>query len=112
MLKRSLYGLKQSARTWNKTFCSALASLGLKATASDPCLYTTAAGDLIFALYVDDGIMAATTEKTLSKAVTLLQQRFKVTVGRLNTFVGMQVERLSDGKMKLHQSAYVSRILT
>ena len=110
-LNKSLYGLKQSARQWNRKFQEALLSLGLQATHADPCLYTNKANDLFFALYVDDGILAAKTEKTLVKAISLLVSRFKVTMGELGSFVGIQVERLANGNLKLHQEAYAKRIL-
>ena len=36
---KSLYGLKQSPRCWNKTFSSYLESKGYKQSEADPCIY-------------------------------------------------------------------------
>ena len=109
-LQKSLYGLRQSARQWNKKFKEVLALLGLKATTSDPCLYTTQDHDLIFALYVDDGLLAAKDSRKLDRAITLLKNHFKVTVSPAEFFVGIQIERTEKGIL-LHQHAYVNKIL-
>ena len=39
-LKMSLYGLKQSPRSWNEELDKKLRSLGFKQATSDPCIYT------------------------------------------------------------------------
>lgn len=111
-LQKSLYGLKQSARQWNKRFRDALQSLGLQASQSDPCLYSNKAKNLLFALYVDDGIIAAKDKKTLDKCIKSLEHQFRVTVGDLDAFVGIQVDQLPDGSMKLHQQMYVKKLLS
>ena len=111
-LKKSLYGLKQSARQWNRKFTDALRSLGLEAAASDPCLFTNKTFDLFFALYVDDGLVAGNDEKAVAKIISLLEDKFKVTVGDMHSFVGIQIERLPNGHMKLHQESYTKRILS
>jgi hypothetical protein len=38
-LKRSLYGLKQTARCWNKRFFSFMEKAILKNSTADPCLF-------------------------------------------------------------------------
>ena len=37
-LKRSLYGLKQSPRCWNKVYQEQMESMGFKQSAADPCV--------------------------------------------------------------------------
>ncbi|GFY62594.1 retrovirus-related Pol polyprotein from transposon TNT 1-94 [Trichonephila inaurata madagascariensis] len=56
-LKRSLYGLKQSPRCWNKCFGPFLRDLGFTASEADPCLYNRErkGRKLLIVLYVDDG---------------------------------------------------------
>ncbi len=39
LLHRSLYGLKQSPRLWNKTLDNAMKAIGLTPTSQDPCIY-------------------------------------------------------------------------
>ncbi len=38
-LKKSLYGLKQSPRCWNKAFHDYMEQIGFKQSAADPCVY-------------------------------------------------------------------------
>jgi len=61
-LNRSLYGLKQVPRCWNRKFKDSLKKHGLMVSEADPCVfYSTADGHklIIVALYVDDGLVAA-----------------------------------------------------
>ena len=66
-LQRSLYGLKQSARMWNKTIDEFMLGLKFKKCESDHCVYMKRDGqELIFvALYVDDLILTSSTSKML-----------------------------------------------
>lgn len=109
-LKKSLYGLKQSARLLNKTFTDVLSRLGLKATSSDPCLYVSEDYDLYFALYVDDGILAAKEKKRLDDAIAMLKKHFNVTSGSAGQFVGIQIKKTGSGIL-LHQEAYAKKVL-
>ena len=38
-MKKSLYGLKQSPRCWNRTFANYLKEMGFKQIHSDPCIF-------------------------------------------------------------------------
>ena len=63
-LKKSLYGLKQSARCWNLTLDHHLKKMGFVQTSSDPCLYVSSEGELfIIAVYVGDILLAGKTNK-------------------------------------------------
>lgn len=56
-LKKAIYGLKQSSRTWNKKIDIVLTSLGYKKSDLEPCLYIKKGKNnflTIIALYVDD----------------------------------------------------------
>ena len=59
-LKKSLYGLKQSLRCWNKKFTLFLSKHGFQQSEADPCLYirSSEGRKLMLALYVDDGLVA------------------------------------------------------
>lgn len=109
-LKKSLYGVKQSSRQWNRKFNMFLESVGLQSTDSDPCLYTNKTQDVFFALYVDDGLLAAQDDHVLTSIITVMKEEFKVTVGKAEYFVGLQIERTSS-QIFLHQQAYTKRIL-
>lgn len=59
-LKKSLYGLKQSPRQWNRKIHEALLELGLEQSQVDPCLYFRQDNgvQLYVALFVDDMLIA------------------------------------------------------
>ena len=56
VLKRSLYGLRQAGRQWNKKLNQELQKLEMKPLDSDPCVYIAKRGNdtLFLAVYVDD----------------------------------------------------------
>lgn len=58
LLKRSIYGLKQSARLWNQTIHDTPISIRLNQSKNDHCLYTMADnnGVIYVLIYVDDVI--------------------------------------------------------
>jgi hypothetical protein len=64
-LEKGIYGLKQSARTWNKTFHNKLKEDGFTQSGADQCLYTKQVGNhwIYLLTYVDDIIMASTSEQ-------------------------------------------------
>ena len=57
-LKKSIYGLKQAGRVWNQTFTKFLASVNLRKSDTDSCLFVDQEGSVedyfAIALYVDD----------------------------------------------------------
>jgi hypothetical protein len=112
-LSKSLYGLKQSPRCWNKKFKEFLDKYGLINSDADPCLfYCTADGHkLIVALYVDDGLVAAQTDDDLKNFTTDLKSQFSVTVSSASCFLGLQINRLPDGSVAVCQENYTKKIL-
>ena len=68
-LKRSLYGLKQAGRTWNKTLDRKLRELGFVRLDAETCLYLfRKEGQICFlVVYVDDLLLAASTRKFMDQ---------------------------------------------
>ena len=56
-LERSIYGLKQSARLWNKRLDERLKEIGFDQTHSDHCGYINKSTGVIVAIWVDDLII-------------------------------------------------------
>ncbi|GFS54006.1 retrovirus-related Pol polyprotein from transposon TNT 1-94 [Trichonephila clavipes] len=90
-LKRSLYGLKQSPRCWNKCFGQFLTDLGFKASEADPCLYIRErkGRKLLIVSYVDDGLIAATDQQDSEMFIKELKTKFKISVGKVSCFLGL-----------------------
>lgn len=113
-LNKSLYGLKQAPRCWNKRFVSFIEKQGMKCSTSDPCLFVRTNNEkkLLIVIYVDDGLVAGTDEEEISSFVSKLKDEFKVTVGSLDCYLGMNIKQMKDGSVFLEQSAYTRKILS
>lgn len=115
-LNRSLYGLKQAPRCWNARLGTFLKKLGFRQSDADPCLFIFEKGinKLLIALYVDDGIVAATDKDELTAFAEKLKSEFKVV--RLVTkpatyFLDMEINQQSDGSIKISQAACTRKVL-
>lgn len=67
LLRRALYGLRQSPRLWHNNLSQELTKLGLKPVSGEPCLYYN--DQLIVFFYVDD-ICAASTKGNQSELLS------------------------------------------
>jgi hypothetical protein len=116
LLKKSLYGLKQSGRTWWIEMGTKLAKLGFKRLESDWGLYTKPRsqkdGLIIILVYVDDFIIAGDSKREINdllQAEVILEAVRKVEV---STILGMKVTRdRRSRKIWITQPAYVDRLL-
>ena len=102
-LKRSLYGLKQAPRCWNKQFISFMEKAGLKNSTADPFLFYHMHEDsfLYIAIYVDDVLVVGNKDEETGVFLGLLQEEFKITIGSLENFLGIQIKCQSDGSVFL-----------
>jgi transposase InsO family protein len=110
-LKRSLYGLKQSPRCWNRKFTDVLNKYGLQVSDSDPCLFTSKDRKLLIALYVDDGLVAAQNQSHLSRFLEELKAHFEITVSPVSNFLGLQVTQHDNGSVFVCQEDYTKKML-
>ena len=112
-LKKSLYGLKQSPRCWNKRFLNFMSSVGLIESNADPCLFVrkTKTSKLIVVIYVDDGLVTGTDETKVEEFLNGLKTEFKITVSTAQQYLGIQIVMTPDGSILLHQEAYARKIL-
>jgi hypothetical protein len=83
-LLKNMYGQKQAGRVWNAYLVNKLTSLGHKASLIDDCLFYRE--DIIFMVYVDDGIFLGKDDEQLKAAIREIQEsglnieRIKVTL--------------------------------
>ena len=111
-LHRSLYGLKQSGRNWNRLLHGWLTKNGFKRSSSDYCLYTCT-GPNFFAIgvYVDDIITVAEDPSQRETFVKQLGSTFKIQdLGLLSWCLGIKIEQRAEA-IVLHQSKYVEDML-
>jgi len=113
-LNRTLYGLKQSPRMWNKKIDEFLHSRGFIRLDADHSIYTRRNGHLaIIALYVDDLILLTDSSETMSELKLELTQAFEMTdCGELHYFLGLRVQRDRARRiLTLNQGHFVDQIL-
>ncbi|KAG5883624.1 hypothetical protein JTB14_029569 [Gonioctena quinquepunctata] len=102
-LLRSLYGLKQTPRCWNRRFTEFLKKCGLQQSSSDACLFIRNHPiELIVMFYVDDGL----NEKFLEK----LKEEFQITVCSSRRYPGMKIEKTLNGNIFISQEFYTNKM--
>lgn len=111
-LRKSLYGLKQAPRCWNKRFGDFLRNRGFEQSEADPCVFVRHRGEhrVIIALYVDDGLVAATSKEEAKALIDELTSEFKIKAKEASYFLGLEINRSSDG-IKVSQGSYTRKLL-
>ncbi len=114
-LLKSLYGLKQSARCWNKKIDKFLKSEGYTPSDADPCIYVMYKEGkiVILALYVDDNVIMSNSKKLLMAEKKKLGQRFDMEDrGEINYLLGMSIKRDRQKQtLTIDQKLYIQQVL-
>lgn len=113
--KKSLYGLKQVLPCWNSSIavkCNHILEIEIKPRTAASCIFIRKRGKnkIISVLYVDDGLFASTSEKESKRFLEELKLRFKITSKLANYFLGMKIEKKSNGCIWLYQKPNTKRI--
>lgn len=96
LLKKSLYGLKQSPRCFNEAVDKWLRSEKFQPSTADPCLYVYQEDAVFMALivHVDDQLIASNNRTKLDEFKKRLNARFECKdSGAVNYFLGFNVSR-------------------
>lgn len=103
-LQKSLYGLKQSPRCWNQRFREVLIEFNPSESLADPCLFhrNINGNKLLVALYVDDGLVAASRETDIQEFLEKLKSEFKITIEKFGLFLNMQITQEPDGSITIN----------
>lgn len=114
-LKKSLYGLKQAGRTWNKRIDSVLRSLHFVPIHADPCVYVYKRDSviIIISLYVDDLLLASPSLEQLTRVKAELSSSFDMEdLGEARFVLGIEItrDRLA-GTLTISQGAYTEDVL-
>jgi Reverse transcriptase (RNA-dependent DNA polymerase) len=82
LLKKTIYGLVQSAREFNKKLISVLKSLGFKENKSDPCLLSKWDHNniIIIGIYVDDCLVIGKETQISQLIVELKENGFNLKI--------------------------------
>ena len=113
LLKKSLYGLKQSPRQWYKRFYQFMLGHGFSRSDYDSCVYMkkVSDGSLVYLLlYVDDMLVVAKDMFEVKKVKEMLKGEFEMKdLGPAKTILGMEIIR--DRKRRLSQEKYIEKVL-
>ncbi|KAK6143484.1 hypothetical protein DH2020_023832 [Rehmannia glutinosa] len=117
LLKKSLYGLKQSPRQRNKKFDQCMLDLKFCRSKFDHCMYfkldvfEKGQDCLLVQIYVDDIIFGATNDSLCKKFSKLMQVEFEMSMmGELNFFLGLQIKQCQED-IYISQSKYTKELL-
>jgi hypothetical protein len=112
-LKKSIYGLKQAARQWNRKFDFFLKAHNLVPLDVDSCVYVSQDNPLtITGIFVDDGISASVDPTRLQVIISHLKMHFEIITSSGEYYVGFQICRpLDTSEIFIHQHHYVNYIL-
>ncbi|KAG8475436.1 hypothetical protein CXB51_032203 [Gossypium anomalum] len=116
LLKKSLYGLKQSPRQWYKRFDSFMTSHDFKRSSFDSCVYfkKNSNGSFVYLLlYVDDMLIAAKDKGEIRKVKAQLSEEFEMKdLGPAKKILGMEILRdRKTSKLYLSQKGYIEKVL-
>jgi Reverse transcriptase (RNA-dependent DNA polymerase)/GAG-pre-integrase domain/Integrase core domain len=113
LLVKTLYGLKQSGREWNKELDTKLKEFGFHPLRSDPCAYVRRNGDNleIITVWVDDLLLFATSNDLLEKMKKELQSKWTVTdMGEPAKIIGIEIT-IKDDYILISQEKRIEAIL-
>ncbi|KAG8503271.1 hypothetical protein CXB51_001260 [Gossypium anomalum] len=116
LLKKSLYGLKQSPRQWYKRFDSFMTSHDFKRSSFDSFVYFKKNSDGSFVyllLYVNDMLIAAKDKGEIRKVKAQLSEEFEMKdLGPAKKILGMEILRdRKISKLYLSQKGYIEKVL-
>src|SRR5579859_4211322 len=113
LLGKSIYGLKQLARYFNRRFHHPLLRLGFVQMITDPCVYINVDTGIVIASWVDDILLFSASIDTINTVKKVLAEKFSMKdVGELAYFLGIQVScNRADKTITIRQDRYVNTIL-
>ncbi|OAE25973.1 hypothetical protein AXG93_1712s1530 [Marchantia polymorpha subsp. ruderalis] len=117
ILLKSLYGLEQAPRQWNKRFDDFMCTHDFKRSLFNPCVYMKRVsnenfGFIILVLYVDDMLIAARDRFEMDNLKSLLSSEFRMKdLGTATRILGMEIHRDKNGKLWLTQGKYARKVL-
>ncbi|GJT63110.1 putative RNA-directed DNA polymerase [Tanacetum coccineum] len=114
-LQRSIYGLKQASRSWNKRFDEEIKKFGFHQNLDEPCVYQKASGSnvIFLILYVDDIILMGNHIPSLQEVKDYLGKCFSMKdLGEAAFILGIKIYRDRSRRLiGLSQNAYLDKIL-
>ena len=112
LLKRGLYGLKESGRLWYETLRNFLENNGFVASSWNPCIFQDKEEEILILVYVDDCLVSSKTEEAIKRLKKKILKKFEVTESDLDDFLGLQISYdRSKGVASLSAEKYIEKCL-
>lgn len=113
LLKKAIYGLKQSSRVWNKKVEEVLIKLGFQKSKYEACIFFKISNKFIVALYVDDFLIFSNDKNEKAKLKEQLKKNFKIKdLGQAKRCLGLNIERDRKSKIiRINQKDYILELL-
>lgn len=116
LLKKSLYGLKQSPRQWYKRFDTFMIEQGYNRSSYDACLYFKGSEVLTgvyLLLYVDDMLLISSSATKISELKKMLSKEFDMKdLGDSSRVLGIDIIRdRKRGVLALSQHGYLEKLV-
>ena len=116
LLKKTLYGLKQSGRRWYQRLCEIMSSIGFSRCDVDMAVFYRHGdkGELAIVLvHVDDCTIAATSTRLISEFKTGVAKQVEISdLGELHWLLGVEIHRdRAHHTLALSQRSYIASIL-
>ncbi|KAK1662194.1 hypothetical protein QYE76_050353 [Lolium multiflorum] len=114
-LQRSIYGLKQASRSWNRRFDKVIKDFGFIQCHGEACIYKKVSGSSVAfpILYVDDILLIGNDIELLSSVKGYLNNSFSMKdLGEASYILGIKIYRDRSRRLiGLSQSTYLDKIL-
>jgi hypothetical protein len=114
LLRKALYGLRDSPLLWFEEFSTFLAQLGLIQSSEEPCLYYNKARSVLIIVYVDDFLVFYHNNDKIEaeEIISSLMKKYKLhDQGEAEYFLGVKIIRDRDkGFIYLSQKTYIEKI--
>ncbi|RKF55095.1 Retrovirus-related Pol polyprotein from transposon TNT 1-94, partial [Golovinomyces cichoracearum] len=112
-LNRSLEGLKQSGRVWNRCISKSFKDFGLLPTLADTSVFVSKDKALIVALYVDDLLIFSSDPTRIKELKNYLLDRFRVRdMGTAPLILSISITRDRENKkITLDQEHYIRNLM-
>lgn len=113
-LNKSIYGLKQAAKSWNDALHQVLIAAEFRQSNADPCLYSKLTNGIwcYVLVYVDDILVASSQTELLDEVQKLLASKFSINnLGLIKSYLGLDISKDKNGIYGLNQNSYVRKVL-
>jgi transposase InsO family protein len=115
-LNKALYGLATAPLCWYKLLSKTLENLGFEMSPRELCVFRkTNSSDpkliQVLLAYVDDIIITGNDTEGIKSTLNHLESKFQIrNLGFPSKFVGLQIEKLPDNSLFIHQYDYLKKI--